>query len=429
MSGAIKKTLFNQRTRNLVRFDQGVKPDDKFDFGEGFGEMTVQEFEDKISEMEDSAIEELLSKTEDGKRALDTAKHIAQHKIDCFKKDKDNEGIDVNDGASYISDTMCETLLRMVGSYNKDVQRAFKILRGEKVDGRVYTVKDTVELSEAYDLILTTVIGIQKYTAYGFRFQDGLAVPYYDKMALFPVFKNISTGGMANICDIMKRQGIDMLMIKSAVKVGGQEAKDNDWEAFKNKDFRFNTYKQKYSYIRKQFNTDPKEKDLMSMGTQMTKVAMSLLQAGRSFTVRGQRMSAEDLRNDIMECINGLSNNGEKALRKRFFNEDGTLDVEKFSKILTEELSRRGASTRQLDAVKTVIRGKDQKKQLNIPLAAQSGVNWIQSIIVSMINKLTIDINTPGEAFYQRSVWGMQGETTVVGDEDLPESINGGKDL
>jgi len=48
-----------------------------------------------------------------------------------------------------------------------------------------------------------------------------------------------------------------------------------------------------------------------------------------------------------------------------------------------------------------------------IPPVAQNSLEWIQSIITSMINKNVIDINMPGAAFIQRSAWSMEGATTV----------------
>ena len=64
-----------------------------------------------------------------------------------------------------------------------------------------------------YTKVLTSVIGNQKYTAFGRRFQDGVNVAYYNKMALFPIFECIATGRMRNVYDKMKQQGIDMLMV------------------------------------------------------------------------------------------------------------------------------------------------------------------------------------------------------------------------
>ena len=43
------------------------------------------------------------------------------------------------------------------------------------------------------------------------------------------------------------------------------------------KDFKFNTYKQEYKFIRRQLNTDPREDEKMHIGTQMLKITLSNL--------------------------------------------------------------------------------------------------------------------------------------------------------
>jgi hypothetical protein len=148
---------------------------------------------------------------------LDTVKARSDAKINSFRKK-----INVADGATYITDDMCENLLKQVGAYGEDIQRAFKVLRGEEVNGRVYTTKDTREMLTAYNLIYTTVIGTQKYTAYGFRKQNGILIPYYNKTALFPLFKALASGNTAKLYSKMKKDGVDMVMMNSAVKVGSQ---------------------------------------------------------------------------------------------------------------------------------------------------------------------------------------------------------------
>jgi len=96
--------------------------------------------------------------------------------------------------------------------------------------------------------------------------------------------------------------------------------------------------------------------------------------------------------------------------------------VNKFSDLLTKELVGRGASAEMIDAVSV------ENGQLKLPLSALSGMNWIQSIIKSMIDKRVLDTNTPGKAFYQRSVWGMEGQS-ILSDDNIPPTINGGKKL
>jgi len=66
--------------------------------------------------------------------------------------------------------------------------------------------------------------------------------------------------------------------------------------------------------------------------------------------------------------------------------------------------------------------------KMKVPFAALSGLGWIQSIIASIVNKRIIDINLPGAAFIQRSVWGMEGPS-VLTDDNIPPSLYGGKKL
>lgn len=374
--------------------------------------VTAEAIADKVDSMTTEELEKALEEA----GLFKIAEKIAQSKIKNFKK------VDVADGAAYITDEMCENLLRMVGSWSGEIEEVFQILRGTKLNpktGKPYTVSDT-RATGAYNKIYTSVIGAQKYTAYGYRFQDGIAVPYYNKMALFPLFKNMCTGNMAKVYNAAKKQGIDMIMINSAVKVGSQSK--YNIEDFDNIDFASRSYKQKYAYLRKQFNTDPKERELMAMGTQMTKIVMSAMMPGRKYDINGVKKTATQVRDDIMEAINKLSDWGVKELEEKFFK-DGNLDVEAFSTILKEELSSRGATKELLDGC-DIVDG-----ELALTLDAMSGMNWIQSILVSMVNKKTIDINLPGSAFYQRSAWAMEGETNILDDTDLPPSINGGKKL
>jgi len=75
---------------------------------------------------------------------------------DSFRYDEEHpklyKGIDVADGAAYITDEMCEMLLRMDGKYTNDVAEAFDILRGRKPS-------NYLEQSQAYKKVVTTVIG------------------------------------------------------------------------------------------------------------------------------------------------------------------------------------------------------------------------------------------------------------------------------
>ena len=368
--------------------------------------------------------------------------------------------INVADGAAYISPKMAKDLLRQRGRFTSQVKIAFDILEGRtpvQKDGYWYIngtntqikVEDNSSFQqgkhinpltnkEAFFIINDALLGAQKYSAYGYRIDEStgdIPVHYYDKFALFVIFPQFATGFTSDILGKMEKQGIDMLMMHSAVKTGSQEASKCTPDMFKDgnefKKFKFNTYKQDFAFIRRQLNTDPRERDTVAMGTQMTKIALTNLNKWASYvTPDGRTIRGRDLLNDIMSTINELSNIGRKKIEKEFFT-DGELDLEKFSSFLEEELERRDADANMLDGIE-VIEDEDGTQHFKVPLEAMSSIDWIQSIIVSKINKEVCDINVKGNAFYQRSVWGMEGHPKVLTDKQVNfkmNNINGGNDL
>ena len=65
-----------------------------------------------------------------------------------------------------------------------------------------------------------------KYMAFGTRFNEipGLGIPYFNKMALFPLFKSVATGDMKKLYDRMTEPDneIDMVLFDSSVKAGSR---------------------------------------------------------------------------------------------------------------------------------------------------------------------------------------------------------------
>lgn len=409
---------------------------------------------DNIEQLSKEELENILPPD-----VLQIVKEKAKAASDSFKLSKEEklDGIDVADGGAYMTDTMTEMLLRMVGSYSNEIEHAFKILREE--------IPSTyLQKQQAYAKVVTTVIGTQKYTAFGKRMSDGLLTTYYDKFALFPLFDSVAAGRSKNILDKMRQQGIDVLKVNSAIKVGSQGSKPVTWNDYRqNADlndpsnyidgkvgdesalkpifedsFEFNTYSQRFDYLRKQLNTDPKEETEMALGVQMTKVAMSNLFLNRKYvTKNGYVYTGEQLRDRIMDDIIKLAEIGEKSIRDRFFT-DGKLDNKKVSSELIRMLSSRTADTGVQKALQIVPVYNEQGQIIQydtaLPLEAMSNESLIESVLTSTINKQVIDINTPGGAFIQRSVWAMEGSqlynrSNILSDNNLPITINGGKKL
>jgi len=181
------------------------------------------------------------------------------------------KNINTTDGCTYITDDMCEMLLRMNGKYTSDIKEAFDTLRNTKE-------QDVLKKSSAYQKVITTVIGTQKYTAFGHVKDGAKLVPYFLKTALAPIFPAIATGRLRNIYEAMKKQGVDMMPFNSSMKVGGKGAQDVDFDQYSKEEgdglplfedvFKFNILELDFSELRKQLNTDAHEVvDQMRAGT------------------------------------------------------------------------------------------------------------------------------------------------------------------
>lgn len=405
----------------------------------------------QLERMSDEEIEKLLESKHKGIIAV--IKKKAKSVIDSYRLSKDEklDGIDVADGGAYITDEMCEALLRMVGSWSSDIEEAFKILRS----GNIYTVRTKLN---AYNKIVTTVIGTQKYTAFGRRRdpKTGIMVTYYDKYALFPIFESIAYGRTANIFHAMKQQGVDQLKINSAIKVGSQGSQPIKWSDYSNVEedgkplfldtFKFNSYEQRFKYLRKQLNTDPNEKKYMNIGTQATKIVMSNLNVNNYYVLRdGTKIKGQELLDTIMNSMNRLSDIGMQNIMKQFFktNEDGqvidgdgnviegndlsrvVIDQKKFIETILDMIKSDDPNINLLSSLQ--VEGDEKTGyRLALPIDAVQSSNFLESKLIAKINGEVIDTKTPGAAFIQRSVWGMQGSKLfersdggIVGDNNV----------
>lgn len=318
-------------------------------------------------------------------------------------------GINVADGASYITADMCKRMLRARGALTNDVAKAINIL--ESADKYSW-----MDQKDAYKLIYEKVnLVTTKYTAYGFRDHttngkkvSNLSVPYYNKFALFPIFDCIATGKLKNVYDKMKESKVDNLLMTSAVKVGLQGHSEFDGETISKP---LNVYTQRLSALRRQLNTDPEEGDVVAAGTQMIKVCLSSLRLDRTYG----DMTGEQLRDKLMDSINKLSNLGIEKFRNRFYS-NGIIDQKKLSEYLIEQLGTRNANKNLIDA----LTYNPETGSMNAPIAATADASWMESMLISAANKDIIDIITPGSSFIQRSVFaieGKNGEGSIQGQE------------
>lgn len=366
-----------------------------------------------------------------------------------------NSGATVNDGAAYITDDMCKMLLISIGKYNGNVKKAFDLLTSDKYSNKKFSdldLNDALAVADAYNTITTEVIGTQKYMAYGQRFipvqKSGTKVQlvlndnstverdlqfsecetFYDKPAFFPLFRCIAGGHQLAMLEQMKRNKVDLLKVSGSMKVGNKGAVKCDQDTFdqwnKNPEsfdsFKFNTYTQKFKDFRKQFNTDPKGNEFMTLGTQYQKVVLSLISADEVYTQDGEEISAKEMRNAIMESFNKYLDARHDRFVKRFYT-NGKVDMEKLKAIMQSEISRMEASdpvSNAFDLEEVKVDGETVKRFV-MPIAAMSNTNWLQSVVASVVNKDLIDVVMPGNAFYQRSAYMVEGQMSDALNDHL----------
>jgi hypothetical protein len=265
-------------------------------------------------------------------------------------------GINVADGAAYITADMCRDMLRMRGAYNNKTRKAFKILMSSSKYDWVKSAEAFKTVYEAINVVPT------KYTAYGFRRHiqndsqvSNVAVAYYNKFALFPIFPGMAAGKMEGVYQKMLDEKVDMLLMTSAVKVGSQGAVEFDGNSISKP---FNKYKQSYAYLRRQLNTDPKEKDTNAIGTQMMKIGLANLNVERTYTnLDGTEISGRKVLDELMGSVNALAKIGAQELEDMFMDKqenrdekgnlisiNSTINYEKVSDYLKDELTQRNAN-------------------------------------------------------------------------------------
>ena len=322
-----------------------------------------------------------------------------------------SKDINVADAAVYISPNMYKRLMQSIGEFGPEVEEAFNILTDPN------TSIDSFYKMELYSKLLAASLKPLKYMATAQRFENGLGVPYFNKMALFPVFDFIATGDMRKVYKRMMKPGdeLDMIMFNSAVKAGSKDAKSAYVDGQMSDLDNLTVYTQSFKYIRQQLATDPHTHEEQMAGTQMLKVSMSNLElSGKYGNTEDEKVTGRFIRDNVIKAMNELSNRGVAALRGRFLNADGSFNQEEFSKMLYEELQSRDADDNMLDGV-SLTDGK-----LTVPLASMSNTRWLESILISMINKATVDIYLPGGAFIQRSTFGLDAtRQDVISDRML----------
>ena len=354
-------------------------------------------------------------------------------------------GINVADAAVYVTPEFYAKMMRSIGMWSPEIKEAYRILTEPANEEE----RNWESQAQAYEKIMKASFKPLKYMAFGRRMENGLAVPYFNKMALFPLFESVATGDIRKLYDRMtdKNNKIDMVLFESAVKAGSKnplswKRSRTDEEVYDklgynqtaidpnlleepryvNDLYKLTTYKQNMKYLRQQLATDPHTHEEQMAGTQMLKVALANLDLLGNYGFGENKTKGEVIRDTIFAAMNELSDRGRAKLEKRLLGEDGKISQEKLSKFLMDDLESQDTDNNILDGVTyNPFTGR-----MNLSLSAISNNGWLESRTISLINKEVIDVNLPGGAFIQRSAFGLAADQSDVISDKM---LNNGKPL
>lgn len=371
------------------------------------------------------------------KLSVEDVKFIEKQAVksaDPYAYDDENNSGNINqaDAAVYIRPAFYKRIMQALGEWSPEIEEAYNILESNQ---------DVLGNPELYAKALRASIKPLKMMYFGDHFDEvsDINVPVFDKMALFPMFKILANADNKYLYDRMNNEQlgtIDMLKFESSTKVGSTRDKLKVYKDNRNTQLnieainspsttvinqdtvveRLNggltTKVQDIKQLRLQLNTEPHEHTDRSFGTQAVKICIGNVVDDRHYGHnKGQNVSGARIKKDVFGCIKALSTKGYMKLKGsngvagRFFDKNGRINNKALSNYLIQEAKGTNMSAEITEAL-----ALDKKGNFRAPIASLSTRNWIESKIISLINKEVIDVNTPGGSAIQMASFGFKGK-------------------
>lgn len=357
-----------------------------------------------LQEMHNMTLDEAI-RTYDSSEALpndveDAANLIVRDKFDGYLNPKGK--VNQTDATVLISPEFYKELVRRVDGWTPQVAKAFDLLNNPNADLEA----DMDTYAEALAVTLKPL----KFMYFGDHYDVGAKrdIPIFDKMAMFPVHRIFSTGDMGKVLEVMQSRNIHMLAFDSAVKVGqrAKEVKSRIYKDKTNKEIDMDslmsmpTHKQSLTNFRRQLITDPHHAERQMFVSQAQKAAMGNIRSAWKYTTPdGKVYSGDELINNFNGAHNAITEAGRKEIERDFgiTPDKPQVSVQRFAEIM----QRKALSSNMND---NVINGLDVENGETVaPISGLSDNSWIESGLISMLNKSIVDTNLPGGMFIQMS--------------------------
>ena len=357
-----------------------------------------------LQEMHDMTLDEAI-RTYDSSEALpndveDAANLIVRDKFDGYLNPKGK--VNQTDATVLISPEFYKELVRRVDGWTPQVAKAFDLLNDPNADLEA----DMDTYAEALAVTLKPL----KFMYFGDHYDVGAKrdIPVFDKMAMFPVHRIFSTGDMSKVLEVMQSRNIHMLAFDSAVKVGqrAKEVKSRIYKDKTNKEIDMDslmsmpTHKQSLTNFRRQLITDPHHAERQMFVSQAQKAAMGNIRSAWKYTTPdGKVYNGDELINNFNGAHNAITEAGRREIERDFgiTPDKPQVSVQRFAEIM----QRKALSSNMND---NVINGLDVENGETVaPISGLSDNSWIESGLISMLNKSIVDTNLPGGMFIQMS--------------------------
>lgn len=357
-----------------------------------------------LQEMHDMTLDEAI-RTYDSSEALpndveDAANLIVRDKFDGYLNPKGK--VNQTDATVLISPEFYKELVRRVDGWTPQVAKAFDLLNDPNADLEA----DMDTYAEALAVTLKPL----KFMYFGDHYDVGAKrdIPVFDKMAMFPVHRIFSTGDMGKVLEVMQSRNIHMLAFDSAVKVGqrAKEVKSRIYKDKTNKEIDMDslmsmpTHKQSLTNFRRQLITDPHHAERQMFVFQAQKAAMGNIRSAWKYTTPdGKVYNGDELINNFNGAHNAITEAGRREIERDFgiTPDKPQVSVQRFAEIM----QRKALSSNMND---NVINGLDVENGETVaPISGLSDNSWIESGLISMLNKSIVDTNLPGGMFIQMS--------------------------
>lgn len=274
-----------------------------------------------------------------------------------------------------------------------------------------------------------------------------LALPRYNKMAIFPFFKYIATSKSGQqLYERMNRKNneIDMLTFDSAVKVGANQGQPDPCETdekgkttnlelltkdlladsdihlkdgiptpnvAKEGGYQFPVQIQHLSRLLMQLNTEAHLDEERAIGTQMFKIAFSDIVEKATYGSNqkdSKNRTGKEIRTEIMALIDALTNKGRQEIIEQYLpDKTGTESRRSIQKRLMKQIVRSNDLGQNLIDLLNGIKGTAASEPGCIESSTSRRV--FEQSVQSKVNSKVVEIHTNGGSAIQQSCFGFSG--------------------